>query len=370
MVQGYGVSEVIYQLSLQLQRLGQSVTILAEEFDQTFKHVDVLRIKSKSDERLYQIQALDPDIVCAHTSPYFEVLTEYRHFAKTLIYEHGDPTPELFEFDGRERSQIIENKKRAYREADGVIAISEFIKHEIDCPDALVIYNGCNHVPDLGKKDFTRYYPSDKLRVGMLSRFGEGENYYKNTKIAVELAKIDGVEVHVAGRGSEKDSEFFRDQGIRITRNLSDSEKITFLRSVDVLVSPSLWEGFNLPIVEAQALGTMAIAFDTGAHPETTPFIVDNIAGLDSLLQSLRVDRELLGKFSSKSYDFVHKKFSWDYAGLEFFRFINTLTTNSESPHTSYPQPFKPSVPRRLINLVTSKGYAGTVCYLLKKLRN
>jgi glycosyltransferase involved in cell wall biosynthesis len=35
-------------------------------------------------------------------------------------------------------------------------------------------------------------------------------------------------------------------------------------------LSPSLWEGFNLPVVEAQWLGRPTLAFNLGAHPEVT----------------------------------------------------------------------------------------------------
>ena len=33
-------------------------------------------------------------------------------------------------------------------------------------------------------------------------------------------------------------------------------------------VTASLWEGFNLPIAEAQACGKKVVAFGIGSHPE------------------------------------------------------------------------------------------------------
>lgn len=40
------------------------------------------------------------------------------------------------------------------------------------------------------------------------------------------------------------------------------------MRLCAVGISPSLWEGFNLPVVEMQHLGRPAVAFNLGAHPE------------------------------------------------------------------------------------------------------
>jgi len=38
--------------------------------------------------------------------------------------------------------------------------------------------------------------------------------------------------------------------------------------AANLLANTSLWEGFNLPLVEAQAQGKAVIAYDCWAHPE------------------------------------------------------------------------------------------------------
>ncbi|MDD4254486.1 MAG: glycosyltransferase [Methanofollis sp.] len=47
-----------------------------------------------------------------------------------------------------------------------------------------------------------------------------------------------------------------------------DSELKKVMTLVDLGISPSLWEGFNLPIVEMQWSGRPVLAFHIGAHPE------------------------------------------------------------------------------------------------------
>jgi glycosyltransferase involved in cell wall biosynthesis len=73
-----------------------------------------------------------------------------------------------------------------------------------------------------------------------------------------------------------------------------------------------LWEGFNLPVVEAAASGTVGVAFDIGAHPETTPFLVRDPIDLRELLQAWANDRALLSKASHDAYLFARKKFNWE----------------------------------------------------------
>jgi len=49
---------------------------------------------------------------------------------------------------------------------------------------------------------------------------------------------------------------------------IPDEELQEFYSACDVYVSASLWEGFNLPLAEAQACGKPVVAFDLCSHPE------------------------------------------------------------------------------------------------------
>jgi glycosyltransferase involved in cell wall biosynthesis len=56
--------------------------------------------------------------------------------------------------------------------------------------------------------------------------------------------------------------------GIRLAGRLSDGELALLLRNARALVFPSLYEGFGLPLVEAQALDCPVIASDRASIPE------------------------------------------------------------------------------------------------------
>ena len=55
---------------------------------------------------------------------------------------------------------------------------------------------------------------------------------------------------------------------VRFVSGLSEQAVATLLASADVMVVPSLYEGFSLPAAEAMACGTPLIASDAGALPE------------------------------------------------------------------------------------------------------
>jgi hypothetical protein len=62
------------------------------------------------------------------------------------------------------------------------------------------------------------------------------------------------------------------------------------------------------------------VAFDTGAPPEVSPFIVSSVDEIVALLGRLALDRDLLTRHSLLSYRFVRSRFSWETCTAEFMR--------------------------------------------------
>jgi len=92
----------------------------------------------------------------------------------------------------------------------------------------------------------------------------------------------------------------------------------------DVLVYPSLYEGFGLPALEAMACGTPVIAANTSSLPEVVgdagllvdPYSVGEIA---DALASVLVDSSLRARLSDDGL-MRAKLFNWDKSALQLHR--------------------------------------------------
>ena len=311
MQQGFGVSEVIGAVVPELAELGVQCHVGAMFADDAFAGIDV-RIVDPTPEAVASLAAkVGAGVVVAHGSPFLEVLPALPEGLVTVAWEHGEPTPEFFTDDAVERREIIERiRASVYPKVDHVVAISEFVRHDIGWPTATVIVNGADHVPDLGTKLWVPPRdPGGRLRVGCLVRLGDGEAFYKGRELLVvlqhELNRL-GVpaDLEVMGRGTPQDAERLEADGFVVHLNATDDERTAFLRGLDVFVSPSKWEGCNLPLVEAEAL-------DTGAHPEFTPLVFANLTLLAAQVQAYGERPELLQAHSDLCYRYVRAGMRW-----------------------------------------------------------
>jgi len=328
MKRGYGLTEMVSQFQLHLIDLGWEVVTLTSEKEMVFDAPEVLSDCLTIEKVEEFIQGWKPDVIVATSSPYFEMLPQLALYGRTIAFEAGDPTPEFFTSNKNLRKKVILNKELSvYPEVDKVIAISFFLQNEINWPESEVIYLGCDHISDFGVKDHV--INGGKFRVGTLARIGKGENDYKGVELFVELARMNpSMQFEVMGYGTKRDAMIFQNAGLITHLNASDSEREFFLRNIDVFISASKWEGFNLPLVEAQALGTAAIAFDLGAHPEVTPYLMSSINEASILLRHWQKNDEALSLASARSYSFVRSKFNWFSAAQELDRVARELLSN------------------------------------------
>lgn len=339
MKMGYGVSEAIAALSRAMEPTGVMTTVGCLAHDNHFYDIDVRTVRPNPTAVLDLAARARASAIVAHGSPFFEVLPDLTGQIRTVAYEYGDPTPEMFGGDASERRSIADAKRAGvYPHVDEVAAISEFIRHDIAWPTAQVIRLGVEHVPDLGTKPLIPPTdPTAPLRVGTLMRLGEGEAHYKGNDLLLKLHEsIVGrgapIQFEVMGRGTPEDAAVFEARGLRVHLNSSDAQRTAFLRQIDVFVSPSLWEGTNLPLVEAAALGTPALAFDTGAHPEFTPLVYSNVDQLSAQLLAYERDRlGLLREHGDLCYRYIRRAMSWDTAALQLGALLRG--THSKPPH-------------------------------------
>ena len=110
---------------------------------------------------------------------------------------------------------------------------------------------------------------------------------------------------------------------------IPDDEMPLLYRAADLFVYPSLFEGFGLPILEAQACGTPVISSANSSITEVAgnavrsidPLNVDNMAAaIVETLNTPRRYRELV----ENGYQNI-KRFSWDKAATEMLALLTSI---------------------------------------------
>jgi glycosyltransferase involved in cell wall biosynthesis len=105
---------------------------------------------------------------------------------------------------------------------------------------------------------------------------------------------------------------------VTYTGRVSNEELRRLYGRSQVLVSPSLYEGFGLPAAEAMACGTAVVATSAGAFPEV---VADGVTGVltppadpDALAEAIRallVDAELCRRMGEAGRRRVVRRFTW-----------------------------------------------------------
>lgn len=301
LARGFGVDVVVNRQATELTARGHKVTVYTLHHERSFYgdlKYKVHLFPWMSPEVVRYLRFRNHDCLIAHTSPFFEILPQVSDRFHVFAYEHGDPTPNLFPDPERSRRESVKaNKtKNVYGHLDGVIAISKFIAQDIGWPDATVIYNGADHLagtilaPSREDRRLAKArleLPAERRAILCVSRLGSGEAMYKGLDLYKSLRDRlprSTFECILLGRGTDDDRRALEASGFRVILNASQAELATAYKACDLYLSFSKWEGFNLPLLEAQMAGCAAMALDSSCHHEVCPFVFSNV---DSLLPVL-----------------------------------------------------------------------------------
>ena len=343
---GFGVDVVVHAQARLLVQRGHSVTVYA--FDHEPLHLSpegyTVKLLPKQNFDIVRFLRLEKhDCYVAHTSPFFELLPELQQWASVFAYEHGDPTPELFPLvEMKSRREIKRVKqKHVYNRIDGVLAISEFIRRDIEFPDATILYNGADHLLlqasdkslPLDSKIEPKIEPKSQMRSALgldphkkmfltVARLGEGESHYKGLDLFAELGQkiaSNNVQMVVVGRGTPEDRAKFEALGIRVLLNASTNELRMAYSACDAFVSLSKWEGFNLPLVEAQSLKIAAYSLNNACHTEVCPNTFSSLNELAKFL-SAASDQDF-ARDAQNGWNFV-QKYTWKQNADQFEKYL------------------------------------------------
>ena len=146
---------------------------------------------------------------------------------------------------------------------------------------------------------------------------------------AIVKEKVPNAELWVFGDGPFRQTlERIAGPGVKFFGNLNNVERRELLSKSWVLIVPGLREGWGLNIIEANALGVPAVAYDVPGlrdsvkNNETGLLAEDgNIKDLAEKTISILTDNPLREKLSINALNYS-KQFSWEKTADEFMKLI------------------------------------------------
>ena len=221
------------------------------------------------------------DCVVMHSSPFFSTMRWLGPNIKTVVYDHGEPPPELFPDASARRQQLIE-KDFCLEMADALYANSQATRDESGHARMGVIPLGNTHLAQWdasmqGRRDKVRrsLELEDKIVVLNVCRFHRGERFYKGIddyctvkdRLEAEFPEEASRFVFVlVGKGDPDDVEEMENRGLRVFANVSDAQMLDMYCCADLYANFSKWEGYNLGIGQALAMGLEVVASDIPVH--------------------------------------------------------------------------------------------------------
>ena len=184
-----------------------------------------------------------------------------------------------------------------------------------------------------------RRLPDVERESGRILFVGDSEDRNKGFSYLLsalhQLGPFASVQVVVVQRSwSKKAPEMARELGLEdkltFVDSLSIDELVHEYNRAELLVSPSLYEGFGLPAAEAQACGTPVIATSVGAFPEIvehgeTGMIVPpgEAELLAHAIRTLLDDDALRDRMGEAGERHVRERFGWRHTAeqmVELYR--------------------------------------------------
>lgn len=235
------------------------------------------------------------------------------------------------QFTKKDLYQLTEWTKHSLFQARHVMAVSQFTKSEINRIYGInkdkisVAYNGITK-PTIN---------TDSAAV--LKKFNITKPYYlylgtlkpsKNISFLIEaFAQTSGFELVIAGKKGWLFSSIFDtvkkfnlQKSVIFTDYISETEKWILYREATATVLPSLYEGFGIPAIESQLMGTPVICSDIPVFKEilgSTATYIDPHS-VDSLATSLK-NNTIKAK---KQYT---NRFTWEKSALSLIEVFSKI---------------------------------------------
>lgn len=341
-----GISSVFYEITNRLLKEKSldvefvEYTDAKENFYRKMLSIESCHILNKRNKRLLfdrysnpQLNIVEPYI---YHSSYYRVSNDKSAINVTTVHDF------TYEYYGKGLKKKVHcwQKYNAIRHSDAIVCISENTKRDllkfhpdVDENKLHVIYNGVSENYCIINKceDCNLPYAPNTYLVFVGSRVS-----YKNFELAVRgVAHSNYNFVIVGSKLTKKEKEYvsryLSQERYKAVGFLTNQELNVLYNNAAALVYPSSYEGFGIPVLEAQRAGCPVIAYNGSSIPE--------IIGDTPLLMKELSEKELLSKLNMISNTGLinqirilglenSKRFSWDKAYKEYEALYNSLISS------------------------------------------
>ena len=279
---GHGVAVVMALQAKALVQQGYEVLVAGPVGSRDFAYPGCERIEIDDPLSAAIIAAKrSVDLIIAETPPFFSVARWTGSHPPVLAIDHGEPPAEWFP-DAESRRSVLQEKDQSLMMAHTVMAISSAVQAESRTPVHGILPNGNSHLGQWNEQTNLRRQRvrlergwEGKFVVLNVCRFHRSERHYKGVNTYADvLNKLSTLDPNLfkktsfvlCGKGLPHEVIEMKKLGFFVAANVSDEEMIDLYCAADAYANFSKWEGYNLGIGQALALGLPSIASDIPAH--------------------------------------------------------------------------------------------------------
>ncbi len=358
MLRGFGVDLVIDRVAGGLAANGHEVTVYASVTDETLDsggyrlkliptpaYSFFPRYELSAQRHLRFINEEKNDVYFIETFPYFSYLPRLK--TPAVAVDHGVSSTEGFPWKIRANFAYLNflHQHLYLRYARRIVTVSEYLRQEL--PAGLrsrtsVIYNGADHYPqraddsENGRQSLRSELgvAGDEVLMLYVGRLAAHHQPYKGTAQLVDMyrrlrTQNPAIRLLMAGFGGEEERAWLEGEGVLVLANAPAEQMPAIFAASDIYVTASRWEGFDLPIVEAQSFGKPVVGLKIGAHPEvvadgSSGFLGAGMDEMEKAIMRLAGDEGLRADMGAAALA-NSERFRWDRAVKEYQQLLGKV---------------------------------------------
>lgn len=229
-------------------------------------------------------------------------------------------------FPEEEKQWFLKIYKRITKHSLKIVTVSQFSKKRIcellNVPEEKIVVagNGWQHFSDV-KSDETVFDKHKDIRKGEYYFCMASANKNKNVAWVVENAKYNPDKQYVLG-GKDLDVVYKLSEvkNIIFVGFLNDGHAKALMEHCKAFLFPSFYEGFGIPPLEAQSVGTQIIISDAASLPEIFKDSAHYIKPDEPHIDLNKILEEKVG-----SYTKILNKYSWKGTAEKIYKLLQTL---------------------------------------------